>query len=397
MPQQRAVLLLHGQAYAGPITTPNAISPPRMLGSATDGEHQAGPSTGVGVATDPEVADHEERGEQVEPLVLGAADALHELHPAAAQAEPYGVQAPALEALDRSGSSRTSAKASERLRRAARLVLLDQGQVGVLEARPADLEVVHVVAVLGEQLAHERRSRRRSRARSARRRASTSPRPRRRPAGPAPRRCRRRRCARPPGSATRSASFSASSRSWVVSRIVVLSRSASRCTRWWKSRRACGSKPAVGSSRKSSSGRPMMPIATSSRRRCPPERVRSCGRRVLVEADDVEQLVDVPGRSCVGRRVRRVVAAELGEQPARRPPRVVTPRLQHHAGARPPGLLGASRGPRRARRSRRPSGSGSPRGSRSWWSCRHRWGRAGRPPHRRGSSKSTPVSTSLSP
>ena len=39
------------------------------------------------------------------------------------------------------------------------------------------------------------------------------------------------------------------------------------------SRRASGSKPVVGSSRKSSSGRPMMPSATSRRRFWPPERV----------------------------------------------------------------------------------------------------------------------------
>ena len=39
------------------------------------------------------------------------------------------------------------------------------------------------------------------------------------------------------------------------------------------SRRASGSKPVVGSSRKSSSGRPTMPSATSRRRFCPPERV----------------------------------------------------------------------------------------------------------------------------
>ena len=48
-------------------------------------------------------------------------------------------------------------------------------------------------------------------------------------------------------------------------------------------RRASGSKPVVGSSRKSSSGSPMTPSATSSRRRWPPEsarvRVRRCSSR----------------------------------------------------------------------------------------------------------------------
>src|SRR5690606_38280805 len=69
----------------------------------------------------------------------------------------------------------------------------------------------------------------------------------------------------------RSASFSASARSWVVSRIDVSSRSTRPCTLSWKSRRASGAKPAVGSERKSTSGRPTIPIATSSRRRSPPE------------------------------------------------------------------------------------------------------------------------------
>ena len=49
------------------------------------------------------------------------------------------------------------------------------------------------------------------------------------------------------------------------------------------SRRAWGSKPVVGSSRKSSSGRPMMPSATSTRRCWPPEsremRVLACASR----------------------------------------------------------------------------------------------------------------------
>lgn len=69
----------------------------------------------------------------------------------------------------------------------------------------------------------------------------------------------------------RSASFSASARSWVVSRTVVSSRSARAWTRSWKSLRAFGSKPVVGSSRKSRRGRPTIPTATSSRRRWPPE------------------------------------------------------------------------------------------------------------------------------
>jgi hypothetical protein len=35
------------RVYAGPMTTPNAISAPRMLGSATDGSRRSVPSTSV--------------------------------------------------------------------------------------------------------------------------------------------------------------------------------------------------------------------------------------------------------------------------------------------------------------------------------------------------------------
>jgi hypothetical protein len=71
---------------------------------------------------------------------------------------------------------------------------------------------------------------------------------------------------------TRSANFSASSRSCVVNRIVVSSRSDRRCTRSWNSRLAWGSNPAVGSSRNRRSGLPTIPMATSILRRWPPER-----------------------------------------------------------------------------------------------------------------------------
>ena len=84
---------------------------------------------------------------------------------------------------------------------------------------------VDVVAVLREQAADERGrvvggvDERLARA------ATSAPRPCRRPGGRAARRCRRRRSGRSARMRIRSASFSASSRSCVVSRIVVRSRS----------------------------------------------------------------------------------------------------------------------------------------------------------------------------
>ena len=172
--------------------------------------------------------------------------------------------------------------------------------VGVLQAGPAHLQVADLLAVLRRTARGRTGGVGRWRARTARRPGSSAPRPRRPPAG----RARRREPSamiRPPARIRiRSASFSASSRSCVVSRIVVSSKSASRCTRSWKSRRACGSKPTVGSSRKSSSGRPTMPIATSSRRRWPPEsRLIRCVA-LLGQPDRLDQLVHADGRRLPG-------------------------------------------------------------------------------------------------
>ena len=63
----------------------------------------------------------------------------------------------------------------------------------------------------------------------------------------------------------------------------------------------------------------------------------------LGQADHLEQLVDRDGPRHLGRRVGGEVAAQLGEEAARRPPGVIAPGLQHHAGARPPVLAGPGR------------------------------------------------------
>ena len=90
-----------------------------------------------------------------------------------------------------------------------------------------------------------------------------------------------------------------------------------------KSRRACGSKPVVGSSRKSSSGRPTMPSATSSRRRCPPLRPTILVSACVVEADRGEHVGDV-ARVRVGLR-------GAGERLARGQQVQAPGRLQHDA------------------------------------------------------------------
>ena len=78
---------------------------------------------------------------------------------------------------------------------------------------------------------------------------------------------------RPPSSsAIRSASRSASSRYWVVRRIVTPSATRSRMMSHI-TRRLRGSRPVVGSSRKMIRGSPTSVIARSSRRRMPPEYV----------------------------------------------------------------------------------------------------------------------------
>ena len=126
-----------------------------------------------------------------------------------------------------------------------------------------------------------------------------------------------------------------------MSRTVACSRSVSRCTRSWNSRRAAGSKPAVGSSRNSSSGRPTMPMATSSRRRCPPDRLpilaprlRRSGRR-----DRAARRCPTAGgisASRTGRSSRPGAAAARGPATSRGPARTAAPRRRGRATARPP-------------------------------------------------------------
>ena len=121
---------------------------------------------------------------------------------------------------------------------------------------------------------------------------------------------------------TWSASSSASSSRWVVSRIVTPSalaarnRSQTRC-------RACGSSPAVGSSRNSSSGRPTSAIARLSRCTCPPDSRRTGVRATVGQAENVQQPV----------RVERVGRASRDQRAAS--PRCGPRRARHRTAASP--------------------------------------------------------------
>ena len=238
-------------------------------------------------------------------------------------------------------------------------------------------------------------SRRRWRGRTSRPPATSAPRRCRRPGARAARRCRPRRSGRSARMRIRSASFSASSRSCVVSRIVVLLE--------------------VGQAVDE-----VVELA-------PRVRVEAGGRLVEEEqlgpADDAHRHVEPPplaarqGRDLAGRRPRSsptISSSSSTVDRPRAPPAWSRARSSRRAGSADD--RGVQRGwsrqdwsttPIRARQSSpargrvlaehldvaRPSGCGSPRGSRSSSSCRRRWGRAGRPP-RRGDLEVDPASTS---
>ena len=125
---------------------------------------------------------------------------------------------------------------------------------------------------------------------------------------------------------TRSESTSASSMKWVVS-TVVTPPARSSSIRSQVARRACGSRPAVGSSRNSSCGRPMTAIARLSRCCWPPER-----RRYGVRPHDPS-----PSRSTSGVGVERV-GVQRRHVPQHLPGANARPGatgLQHDADLRP--------------------------------------------------------------
>ena len=125
-------------------------------------------------------------------------------------------------------------------------------------------------------------------------------------------------------------------------------------------RRACGSNPVVGSSRNSSSGRPTMPTATSTRRRWPPDSRRSRVPALLGQADCLDDLVRVARA--------REERANCAPPPAPLPRRGRVPdcgTIPILAPARP-GAGGRARC--RARGPHRRPAAGAPPGSRPSWS-----------------------------
>ena len=154
-------------------------------------------------------------------------------------------------------------------------------------------------------------------------------------------------------------------------------------------RRAAGSKPVVGSSRKTSSGSPTSATPRSRRRFWPPESVFDARVALLLEPDERDHLVDVARLRVVAGEHR--VHLAHGERSARAP--TAGGRRRSARGTRGP----AARDRGRAPSPRRRRACGSPRGSRPSSSCRRRSGRAGRRPRPPRSSKSTPRTASSSP
>ena len=133
-------------------------------------------------------------------------------------------------------------------------------------------------------------------------------------------------------------------------------------------RRADGSKPVVGSSRKMSSGSPMSASAKSSRRRWPPDSRVPSGP--AGEADQGDGLVDVAWRAVEAGVQGEALAHGQAGLGARTPAR---PRPPGRARLRPPW---PGRGP--GQRSRRHCAAGTLRRSQRSWSCPHRSARGRR-------------------
>ena len=152
-------------------------------------------------------------------------------------------------------------------------------------------------------------------------------------------------------------------------------------------RRAAGSKPVVGSSRKTSSGSPTSATPRSSRRFWPPESVLTRALALLVEPDELDHLVDVARPAVVagehpvhlahGQRRRQLASAAARRRSAR-----AAPGRRARVDAEHRDLAGVAL-------------RGSPRGSRPSSSCRRRSARAGRRPRRRATSKSIPRTASM--
>ena len=162
---------------------------------------------------------------------------------------------------------------------------------------------------------------------------------------------------------TSSARASASSMAWVVSTRVTPAVRSSR-SRSQVARRACGSMPAVGSSRNTSSGRPTIAAARLTACCCPPDS-RRYGVRI-----DVGQVQSLDQRRDVVR--GGVEAGQVAQQLAGPDPGPGAGALRHQAdpGGQPGGARPVGRGPRRRRGPAGPVRCSSAAG----WSCPRRSG-----------------------
>jgi hypothetical protein len=140
----------------------------------------------------------------------------------------------------------------------------------------------------------------------------------------------------------RSASFSASARSWVVSSTVVPSRSVSRCTSSWNSRglRVEPGGRLVEEQQLRAADDPDRDVQAAA---LPARQGDDPLVRRRAQADHLDQLVGRDRASAGVGREGCVVGAEVVDQVPGCPPGVVTPRLQHDADPGPPGLVGVQR------------------------------------------------------
>ena len=173
------------------------------------------------------------------------------------------------------------------------MLLADEVEVDVLERRAPDLERLELEALgqrtpvsscsarVGSSVSSTTSSPRRGSGSARTRRSQSAPRASR--SGRSRRHAARRRDRRA-AAPRRGSGWSAGS----SSRARGASGRASHAFR-----RAAGSKPVVGSSRKTSSGSPTSATPRSSRRFCPPERVLTCASRFSTSPTSADHLVDV--------------------------------------------------------------------------------------------------------
>ena len=188
---------------------------------------------------------------------------------------------------------------------------------------------------------------------------------------------------------------SASSIWCVVTSSVVPTSSRSAPSRSQTSRRAVGSRPTVGSSRKSTSGRFSSAVAISSRRSMPPDSVRPSRSRneprFIASTACVDALAPLAARHAGHAAVELEVLVAPSARRRSRSPAARSRSPARTASAVADDVV-------RRRRTRVPrSGAAASSARGSWSSCRRRSGRAGRRPRRRRRRTRRRATASTSP